>query len=144
MKLATRCHVVTLAVFTLTCIAFAQERSDALAGSKDPEFILRNFKTVYVDASKAVYFGSAQMKAALGSNKDFAALKVSIVDDTSVADVVLEVGHTFAWDYPFSLKHQNTSLVLISGKGTGAFSGPAGATSVASELVKQLKKARAK
>jgi hypothetical protein len=61
------------------------------------------------------------------------------VDDPAVADVVLDVGYTFAWDYPFSLKHQNTSVVLLSGKGSGPFSGPRGATSVAGELVKLLK-----
>jgi hypothetical protein len=49
------------------------------------------------------------------------------------------VNYTFAWDYPFSLQHQNTSLVLLSGKGSGPFSGPTGAASVASELVKALK-----
>ena len=115
------------------------EKSDFLATSKDPEYILRNFKTIIVDASHATFFGNAQMKAALGKNKDFAALKLSLVDDPSVADAILEVGYTYAWDYPFSLKHQNTSLVLLSGKGTGPFSGPRGATSVASELVKLLK-----
>lgn len=117
----------------------APEKSDFLATSKDPDYILRNFRTIIVDASRAKYFGNAQVKGALGKNKDFAALKLSLVDDPSVADAILEVGYTYAWDYPFSLKHQNTSVVLVSGKGTGPFSGPAGATSVASELVKLLK-----
>jgi hypothetical protein len=117
----------------------APEKSEFLATSKDPDYILRNFRTIIVDASHAKYFGNAQMKGALGKNKDFSALKLSLVDDPSVADAILEVGYTYAWDYPFSLKHQNTSLVLISGKGTGPFSGPAGATSVANELVKLLK-----
>ena len=45
----------------------------------------------------------------------------------------------YPWDYPFSLKYQNTSVVLVSGKGSGPFSGPAGATSVASEFAKLLK-----
>jgi hypothetical protein len=114
------------------------EKSELLASSKDPDFILRNFKTMIVDASNAVYFGTAQMKAALGNNKRFASLKITIVDDPSVADVMLNVGYTFAWDYPFSLKHQNTSMVLVSGKGSGPLSGPKGASSVASELVKAL------
>ena len=83
------------------------------------------------------------MKAALGRNKDFGALNVTIVDDRSLADVVLEVGYTFAWDYPFTLKHQDTSIVLVSGKGAGPFSGPAGAASVAKELAKLLKPYRA-
>ena len=115
------------------------EKSELLASSKDPDFILRNFKTMLVDATRATYFGSQQMKAAIGANRDFMALKVSIVDDPTVADVVLTVSYTFAWDYPFTLKHQNTSLMLLSGKGSGAFSGPKGASSVASELVKALK-----
>lgn len=115
------------------------EKSELLASSKDPEFILRNFKTMLVDATRAVAFDSQQMKAAIGANRDFRALKVSIVDDPAVADVVLTVSYTFAWDYPFTLKHQNTSRVLLSGKGSGPFSGPKGASSAASELVKALK-----
>jgi hypothetical protein len=117
----------------------APEKSELLASSKDRDEILRGFKTVLVDARQAKYFSSAQLKAALGSNRDFAALRITIVDDGAVADAVLEVGYQFAWDFPFSLKHQNTSVVLVSGKGTGPFSGPRGATSVAAELVKVLK-----
>ena len=117
----------------------AREKSDLLAKSKDPEVILRSFKTMLVDASRATYFGTAQMKAALGKNKGFQVSRISLVDDPAVADVVLTVNYTFAWDYPFALRHQNTSLVLLSGKGSGPFSGPAGAASVAAELVKALK-----
>ena len=113
------------------------ERSEFL-NSKDPDVILQKFRTMYVDATKAVWFGSAQMKAALGSNKEFTNLHIVMVDDPNLADVVLEVAHTFAWDYPFSLRHQNTSMILISGKGSGPFSGPAGAKSVAKELSKKL------
>ena len=101
-----------------------------------PTSFWRNFRTMFVDASRAAYFGTAQMKAALGENKAFQSLKVSIVDDPAVADVVLTVNYTFAWDYLFVLKHQNTSVVLLSGKGVGPFSGPAGANSVAAELAK--------
>jgi hypothetical protein len=117
----------------------APEKSELLTDAKDPVVVLRNFKTMLIDASKAVYFGTAQMKAALGQNKGFAPLNVSIVDDHAVADVVLNVSYTFAWDYPFTVKHQNTSVVLLTGKGTGPFSGPAGAANVATELVKALK-----
>lgn len=115
------------------------EKSELLAEAKDKESILRTFKTLAVDASHAGFFGTEQMKAALGRNKGFPALNIIIVDDPAVADVVLSVGYTFAWDYPFSLQHQNTSMVLVSGKGSGPFSGPKGASSVASELVKLLK-----
>ena len=117
----------------------ASEKSDLLASSKDPNYILRNFRTMLVSASRAKYFGTDDMKAALGGNRDFKERQVSIVDDRGVADTVLEVDYTFAWDYPFTLKHQNTSIVLLSGKGSGPFSGPAGAASVARELARQLK-----
>lgn len=119
------------------------EPSEQLATSRDPTFILRHFKTMMIEASAAVFFRPDQVKAALWDNKDFAALDITVVDDPSVADVVLEVGYTFAWDYPFSLRHRNTSVSLLSGKGTGPFSGPAGATSVAKEFIKLVKPHRA-
>jgi S1-C subfamily serine protease len=112
-------------------------RSEVLK-SRDPEFILRNFRTLYVDTRKATWFGDTQMKAALGKNKEFTAMRIAVVDDASLADVVLEIAYTFMWDYPFTLKHQNTSIVLVAGKG-GAIGGAAGAGSVANELAKLLK-----
>ncbi|HWG89072.1 MAG TPA: hypothetical protein VN679_14910, partial [Candidatus Acidoferrales bacterium] len=88
------------------------------------------------------YFGSDQMKAALGANEEFRKLNIRIVDDPHVADVLLNVSYTFAWDYPFQLKHQNTTMVLVSGKGEGPFSGPLGATDVARQFVNAVKKYR--
>ena len=117
----------------------APDQSELLKNSKDPDFILRNFKTMYVDAHAANYFGSDQMKAALGKNKEFQKLKIHIVDDPKVADVVLKVSYTFAWDYPFELRHQNTTVVLLAGKGEGPFSGPLGAADVARQFVKIAK-----
>lgn len=121
----------------------APEKSELLAAANAPEDILRTLRTIAVNASRAKYFRTDQMKAALGAHKGFDALGITIVDDLAVADAVLDVGYTFAWDYPFSLNHQNTSMVLLSGKGVGPFSGPAGAASVAAELVKLLKTYRA-
>ncbi len=103
---------------------------------------MRNFKTMVVDASRAQFFGGDQMKGALGDNEDFRTLNITIVDDPAVADVVLEVSYTFAWNYPFSLKHLNTSMVLVSGKGSGPFSGAVGAKSVANDLAKLLRSYR--
>jgi hypothetical protein len=128
----------------------APDQSELLRNSKDHDFILRNFHTMYVDARNAQYFGSDQMKAALGRNKEFQKLKIRIVDDPRVADVVLKVSYTFAWDYPFELRHQNTTYVLLAGKGEGPFSGPLGAADVARQFVKaakpwrEMKKAEAK
>jgi hypothetical protein len=117
----------------------APDQSELLKNSKDPDFILRNFKTMYVDAHAAQYFGSDQMKAALGKNKEFQKLNIHMVDDPKVADVVLKVSYTFAWDYPFELRHQNTTVVLLAGKGEGPFSGPLGAADVARKFVNAAK-----
>lgn len=113
-------------------------RSELLR-SKDPDFILRNFRTMYVDTRKAQFFGNRQMQGALARNKDFAAMHFSMIDDPGLADVILEVGYTFAWDFPFTLKHQNTGIILLAGKGVAPFSGPAGAASVAKQLIKLLR-----
>ena len=66
-------------------------------------------------------------------------MNITIVDDPRVADVVFEVTYTFAWDYPFELRHQNTTAVLLAGKGEGPFSGPLGAADVAYEFVRLAK-----
>jgi hypothetical protein len=119
------------------------DKSETLNTSKDHDFIFHHFETMYVDAHAAKFFDSDQMKAALVRNKDFAALHISIVDDPKAADTILVVGYTFAWDFPFELKHQKSSIVLLAGKGIGPFSGVAGAASVASEFVKAAKPYRA-
>ena len=114
----------------------APEKSELLKNAKDPDFILRNFKTMWVDARDAQYFGTTQLKAQLARNPGFAALNIRMVDDPKVADVILTVGYTFAWDYPFQVKHQNTTTVLLAGKGEGPFSGILGAADVAEEFVR--------
>lgn len=113
----------------------APDQSELLKNSKDPDFILRNFKTMYVETRDIDFFGPAEMKAALHDNPDFAKLNIRIVDDPRVADAVLSVTYTFAWDYPFELRHQNTTTVLLAGMGEGPFSGPLGAADVARVFV---------
>jgi hypothetical protein len=116
----------------------AQKPADlsiALSTSKDRDFILRHFTTMYVDAH-ADYFGSNQIKAALAQNKDFAGLNIVLVDDSKAADTILLVRHTFGFNFPFELKHQASSIVLLAGKGVGLFSGEVGSVNVANEFVK--------
>lgn len=120
----------------------APDQSDLLKKSHDRNFILRNFHTMYIDAHEARYFKADQMKAALGRNKEFQKLNIRIVDDPRVADTVLKVSYTFAWDYPFELWHRNTTFVLVSGKGEGPFSGPLGAADVARQFVNTVKEWR--
>lgn len=117
----------------------APDQSDRLKNSKDPEFILHNFKTMFVQTRNIEFFKSDQMKAALLSNPDFRKLNISLVDDPRAADTVLVVSYTFAWDYPFELRHQNTTEVLLGGKGEGPFSGPLGAADVARQFVNLAK-----
>ena len=117
----------------------APDQSELLKNSKDRELILRNFRTMYVDAHDARYFSNALMKGALGKNPEFQKLNIRIVDDPSVADAVLRVSYTFAWEYPFELMHRNTTIVLLSGKGEGPFSGPLGAADVARNFVNAAK-----
>jgi hypothetical protein len=117
----------------------AADQSDLLKRSKDPDFILRNFKTMCVQTRDIEYFRAAEMKAALVRNPDFRKLNIRLVDDPRVADAVLVVSYTFAWDYPFELRHQNTTTVLLAGKGEGPFSPPLGAADVARQFVKLAK-----
>jgi len=128
---------------TKTGTKSATGKTRSTGQATDTDAILRSFKTMYVLTQKTRFFSSNDLKAALAENKDFVSLHIQIVDDREAADVVLDVTYTPAWDYPFELKHQSTSLVLLAGKGTGPFSGPAGATSVAKELVKLAKPYRA-
>ena len=115
------------------------DQSDQLKNSKDADFILHNFKTMYVETKGIDVFDANHMKAALLKNGDFAKLNIHIVDDRRVADTVLTVSYTFAWDFPFQLRHQNTTMVLLAGKGEGPFSGPLGAADVARVFTKLAK-----
>jgi hypothetical protein len=117
----------------------APDQSEQLKNANDADFIRRNFKTMVVVTKGFDFFDAYQMKAALRRNPDFQKLHIEIVDDRSVADTVLIVTYTFAWDYPFELLHQNTTTVLLAGKGEGPFSGPLGAADVAREFVKAAK-----
>jgi hypothetical protein len=94
---------------------------------------------MYVDGKGASFFGADQIKANLERNSGFSALHIDIVDDPKVADTVLVVGYTFPFDFPFELKYQNTSMVLLGGKGVGVLSGPAGSADVARQFIKLAK-----
>jgi hypothetical protein len=134
-----RSGVWDTAIEAMIARARPREKSERLGAAKPNETILRDFKTLGVRAWDAEFFDVQAIQAIMGKNKDFRALNIVVVDDHTVADVILEISYTFPFDYPFTLKYQNSSVVLLSGKGTGAFSGQAGATSVVTELTKALK-----
>lgn len=127
-----------------TVMTAMQRRSVAHHGAAahnatSAETIARSFKTMALDAGGAVYFKTPALKAALASDPGFADLGLVVVDDPAGADAILEVSYKFAWDYPFLLRDRATGVVLLHGTGTGPFSGPAGAISVAHELVELLR-----
>lgn len=134
-----RAHPGRESAGSLAAAGNGAERSESLPEPPDPQRVLRNFRTLAVDASRAKFFRGDQVKAELFRNKGFSALNITLVDNPVVADVVLDVSYTFAWDYPFTLRHQNTSMVLGSGKGVGPFSGPLGAASVAARFVRLVR-----
>jgi hypothetical protein len=120
----------------------APDQSELLKNAKDADFIRRHFKTMYVETSGIDLFGPELISAELKKNEEFNKMHVEIVQDRKVADTVLTVSYNFAWDYPFVLRHQNTTTVLLGGKGEGPFSGPLGAWDVARQFVKAAKKWR--
>ena len=128
LMMQARTRGLAKGVATTAATRQGPEKSALLASSKDSDVILRNFRTMFVDASRAAYFGTAQMKAALGENKAFQSVKVSIVDDPGVADAVLTVDYTFAWDYPFVLKHQNTVWCCCRARASAHSRAPPGRT----------------
>jgi hypothetical protein len=120
----------------------APDQSELLKNAKDADFIRRHFKTMYVETSGIDLFGPELISAELKENEEFNKMHIEIVQDRKVADTVLTVSYNFAWDYPFVLRHQNTTTVLLGGKGEGPFSGPLGAWDVARQFVKAARKWR--
>src|SRR5260370_28277798 len=111
------------------------DQSELLKNSKDHDFILRNFRTMYIETRGIDLFGPAQIRAELAKNPEFQKLNIDIVDDRNVTDTILLLTYTFSWDYPFELRHQNTTMVLLGGKGEGPFSGPLRSCDVARHSV---------
>ena len=112
-------------------------RDEAVAASTDASEILRKFKTLCV-RTHTMNFDAAQVKTALVRTKGFSELGMVLVDDPNIADITLEISFTLPWDYPFEIRHRQTTVTLLTGKGNGPFSAPAGAASVAREAVKLL------
>ncbi len=109
--------------------------------SRDPTQILRTFRTVYV-ISKTVWLKLDLMQEALHREPALAAWNVTIVSDPRVADVRLSVDRVlFTWTWTYEMVHQNTGIVL----GTGKFNATAGgsaASKIAKAVVERIGAAR--
>ncbi len=84
--------------------------------SRDPQTILRNFRTVYID-SKTMWLKANVMKSAIYKKKEFMGWGITVVDQLNLADVVLRIQLISGTeDYTYELQHLNTSITLDSGK----------------------------
>lgn len=117
----------------------AQKRAQVVGSAQSAPATIRDLKTMTIVVHVAG-LSRAEVQRALMQNEDFRSLGISLVEDRAIADAVLEVNYTFAWDYPFALTSQG--VLLASGKGYGPFSVALGATDVARKLTALLKSGR--
>lgn len=109
--------------------------------SRDPMQLLRTFRTIYI-VSKTVWLKQDLMQQALNKEPALTAWGVAIVSDPQVADVRLSVDRVlFTWTWTYELVHQNTGIVLGTGK-YNAIAGGAGADKIAQAIVSRIAEAR--
>ena len=108
----------------------------------DPAKLLHQSRTLYVN-SYSNLFKSVQLRNELQKKREFADWNLTFVDEREVADLILDIEHVpLTWEYPFSIKHQRTGVVLTTGK-VYAWGGGDGAILMASRIVERLTKLRA-
>lgn len=108
----------------------------------DPAKLLVSSRTLYITSSSSM-FKSVQLLNELRKRQEFTDWKLSFVDEREVADLILQVEHVpLTWEFPFSIKHQRTGVVIAVGK-VYAWGGGDGALLMASRVVERLTKLRA-
>ena len=116
------------------------EKSELIA-SRDPKFILRKFRTLYV-MSKTVWMKDEVMKNALRQQPQFTDLGLVLVDNPKLADAVLVADRVLlTWDFTYSLSHQNTSIILATGKFT-SIDGMTAAGAIAKDVLRRIQAER--
>jgi S1-C subfamily serine protease len=114
----------------------------AVVRETDPSKLLANSKTIYI-ISRSNVFKSVQLLNEMRKRREFTDWNLSFVDEYEVADLILEVEHVpLTWEFPFSIKHQRTGVVIAAGK-VYAWGGGDGAQLMASRVVERLTKLRA-
>jgi Ni,Fe-hydrogenase III small subunit len=82
------------------------------------------------------------MKNALRQQPQFKDLGVVLVDNPKMADAVLVTDRVLmTWDFTYSLSHQNTSIVLATGKFT-SIDGMTAANVIAKDVLKRIQAER--
>jgi hypothetical protein len=108
----------------------------------DPAKLLAGSRTLYVTSDSNI-FKPVQLVNELRKHQEFADWNLSFVDEREVADLVLNVEHIpLTWEFPFSIKHQRTGIVVATGK-IYAWGGGDGAQLMAARVVERLTKLRA-
>jgi S1-C subfamily serine protease len=108
----------------------------------DPAKLLASSRTLYIN-SYSNLFKSVQLLNELRKRQEFTNWNLSFVDEREVADLILEVEHVpLTWEFPFTLRHQRTGVVITAGK-IYAWGGGDGAQLMASRVVERLTKIRA-
>jgi S1-C subfamily serine protease len=108
----------------------------------DPAKLLLNSRTLYITSDSNV-FKSVQLLNELRKRQEFTDWNLSFVDEREVADLILEVEHVpLTWEFPFSIKHQRTGVVIATGK-IYAWGGGDGAQLMAARVLERLTKLRA-
>ena len=114
----------------------------AVVRETDPAKLLASSKTLYI-TSRSNVFKSVQLLNELRKKHEFTDWNMTFVDDLEVADLILEVEHVvLTWEFPFSIKHQRTGVVIATGK-IYAWGGGDGAQLMASRVVERLTRLRA-
>jgi S1-C subfamily serine protease len=114
----------------------------AVVRETDPTKLLAGSRTFYITSYSNV-FKSVQLLNELRKKHEFTDWNLSFVDEREVADLILEVEHVpLTWEFPFSIKHQRTGVVIATGK-VYAWGGGDGAQLMASRVVERLTKLRA-
>jgi hypothetical protein len=114
----------------------------AVLRETDPTKLLLTSKTLYITSASNL-FKPVQLLNELKKKEEFANWNLSFVDESEVADLILEIDHVpLTWEFDFSIRHQRTGLVIAAGK-TYAWGGGDGASLMASRVVERLTKIRA-
>jgi S1-C subfamily serine protease len=114
----------------------------AVIKETDPGKLFIASRTIYIDSYSNV-FKSVQLLNELKKKREFADWKLSFVDEREVADLILDIEHVaLTWEFPFSIRHQRTGIVIASGK-IYAWGGGDGAMLMATRIVERLTKLRA-
>jgi len=106
-----------------------------------PRDVLASSKTICV-RSNSVSFKSDQLVNALLKQPEFSGFGLTFVDDSNLADVIIEVDHVvMTWKYTFKIYSQRLSVVVATGDRI-IWDGNLGADAMAERVVEKLKTTR--